>query len=258
MVEHAPLLAVSGLGAGYGSRRIVTDIDFIVAPGTWFGLLGANGSGKSTLLRAITGQIRLQEGQVLVGGIDIEKAPEQAKRHFGYAVDGADLPEGLTGRQYLELVASIRGCRADDWPCGDLIEPLALGSWMGARIGDCSLGTRMKISLAGALLSGPKLLILDESLNGLDPVANWRVRQILAKLVRSGRHAVILSTHMVETVAASCTDVIFLEEGRITHRWTTEELRAAQGEAGGFDGLVVRILEDAEAATQKVRKDVLL
>jgi len=243
MNESTALLTVSGLGAGYGRTRIVSDVDLRVERGSWHGLLGANGSGKSTLLKAITGQIRLQEGQVLVGGIDMAVAPEQAKSLFGYAVDGADLPEGLTGEQYLGLVASIRGCRADDWPCGDIIAPLSLSRWMKARIGDCSLGTRMKISLAGALLSGPPLLILDESLNGLDPVANWRVRQILAELIRSGRHAVILSTHMVETVAASCTDVIFLEGGRITHRWGPEQLQAAQREAGGFEALVMRTLE---------------
>ena len=253
MAERISLLAVSGLGAGYGRTRIVRDVDLVVEPGSWFGLLGANGSGKSTLLRAITGQIRLQDGQVLVGGIDMAKAPERAKRLIGYAVDGADLPEGLTGRQYLELVASIRGCRADCWPFGDIIEPLSLTRWIDARIGNCSLGTRMKISLAAALLNGPPLLILDESLNGLDPVANWRVRQILADLVRTGRHAVVLSTHMVETVAAACTDVIFLEDGQITHRWNIEQLRAAQEEPGGFDGLVMRTLVQAVAATSRVR-----
>ena len=248
MADQAPLLTVYELAAGYGRTRIVSDVTLVVEPGTWFGLLGANGSGKSTLLRAITGQIRLQEGRVLVGGVDIAEEPEKAKKLIGYAVDGADLPEGLTCLQYLEFVASIRGCRADDWPCGDIIGPLSLSRWMNTRIGDCSLGTRMKISLAAALLNGPPLLILDESLNGLDPVANWRVRQILAELVRSRRHAVILSTHMVETVAAACTDVIFLEGGRITHRWDTGQLRAAQSEPGGFDGLVMQTLENASSA----------
>jgi ABC-2 type transport system ATP-binding protein len=247
MDDLAPLLTVDALAAGYGRSRIVSDVTLVVQSGSWYGVLGANGSGKSTLLRAITGQIRLHEGRVLVGGIDIAQEPEKAKSLIGYAVDGADLPEGLTGQQYLELVASIRRCRADDWPCGDIIGPLSLSGWMKARIGDCSLGTRMKISLAGALLSGPPLLILDESLNGLDPVANWRVRQILAELVRSGRHAVILATHMVETVAAACTDVIFLEGGKITHRWGTEALKAAQNEPGGFDGLVMRTLNMAVA-----------
>jgi membrane protein YqaA with SNARE-associated domain len=88
----------------------------------------------------------------------------------------------------------------------------------------------------------------DPLLSGLiaGGVANWRVRQILALLVSSGRHAVILSTHMVETVAAACTEVIFLEGGKMTHRWGPEQLRAAQAEPGGFNGLVMRTLEEAE------------
>ena len=247
MDNPGALLEVTGLAAGYGRTRVVDGVDLCVMPGTWLGLLGANGSGKSTLLRAVTGQIALQAGRVTIGGVDIAVAPEQAKRRFGFAVDGAELPASLTPRQYLELVASIRGCEADDFPCGDLIGAMALGAWMGAPIGGCSLGTRMKISLAGALLGGPGLLILDESLNGLDPVASWRIRGMLAELVQSGRHAVVLSTHMVETVAVNCSDAVFLEDGRITQRWGRDVLRASQGAPGGFEGMVMRAMQ-ADAA----------
>jgi ABC-2 type transport system ATP-binding protein len=248
MDEPMPLLEVTGLAAGYGRTRIVDGVDLCVQPGTWLGLLGANGSGKSTLLRAITGQIRLQAGRVLIGGIDLAEAPERAKQQFGYAVDGADLPEALTALQYLELVASIRGCAADAWPCGDLIGPLALQRWMHMRIGDCSLGTRMKISLAGALLDGPPLLILDESLNGLDPVASWRIRGILRELVEGGHHAVVLSTHMLETVATNCSDVVFLDGGAINHRWHATQLEAARNTAGGFEALVMQALLETRSA----------
>lgn len=243
------LLDVTGLAAGYGRTRIVHDIDLCIRPGMWLGLLGANGSGKSTLLRAITGQIKSQAGRVLIGGVDLAKAPEQAKRFLGYAVDADDLPEGLTGQQYLELVASIRGCSADAWPCGNLAQTLSFDRWLHTRIGDCSLGTRMKFSLAAALLNAPPLLILDESLNGLDPVASWRIRGVLADLVASGRHAVVLSTHMMETVAATCTDVAFLDAGRITHRWDKGQLQAAHAAPGGFEALVMQTLQTADYGT---------
>jgi len=243
MPERAePLLEVTGLAAGYGRTTVVRDVDFCVQPGTWLGLLGANGSGKSTLLRAVTGQIALQAGRVLIGGVDIAAQPERAKANFGFAVDGGDLPEALTARQYLEMVGSIRGCACDDWPCGDLIGPLGLESWMRARIGDCSLGTRMKISLAGALLGGPRLLILDESLNGLDPVVSWRARGILRELVQDGAWAVVLSTHMLETVAGNCSAVVFLEAGCVTHRWDAADLQDARMQEGGFESVVMRAL----------------
>jgi ABC-2 type transport system ATP-binding protein len=240
--EADMLLTVTGLAAGYGRLRVVEGVELSVAPGMWLGLLGANGSGKSTLLRAVTGQIPLQAGQVLIGGVDLAVAPEAAKRGFGYAVDGAELPASLTGRQYLELVASVRGCAADDWPCGDLVALLGLGPWIQVPIGDCSLGTRMKVSLAAALLGGPKLLILDESLNGLDPVVSWRMRAILTELVQSGRHGVVLSTHMVETVAVNCSDAVFLEGGRIAHRWGREALAASRGVPGGFEAVVMQAM----------------
>jgi ABC-2 type transport system ATP-binding protein len=247
MAETAALLDVNDLAAGYGRTRVVDGINLRVEPGMWLGLLGANGSGKSTLLRAITGQIALHAGSVTLAGIDLAAEPERAKRQFGYAVDGADLPEALTAQHYLELVASIRGCGADDWPCGDLIAPLQLRPWMNTRIGDCSLGTRMKISLTGALLGSPRLLILDETLNGLDPVASWRIRGILAELVQGGLFGVILCTHMVETIAVNCSDAVFLDNGRITQRWGNEVLRSSQGAAGGFEALVMRAMR-ADAA----------
>jgi ABC-2 type transport system ATP-binding protein len=241
------LLTVTGLAAGYGRRLVVDGVTLRVAPGMWLGLLGANGSGKSTLLRAVTGQIPLQAGQVLIGGVDLAVAPEAAKRGFGYAVDGAELPASLTGRQYLELVGSVRGCAADDWPCGDLVALLGLAPWIGVPIGDCSLGTRMKVSLAAALLGGPPLLILDESLNGLDPVVSWRMRGMLAELVQSGRHGVVLSTHMVETVAVTCSDAVFLEGGRIAHRWGREALAESRGVPGGFEAVVMRAMTGVAA-----------
>jgi ABC-2 type transport system ATP-binding protein len=242
----APLLEARGVSAGYDGRAIVGDIVLRIASGDFVGLLGANGAGKSTLLRALTGQIPLLEGQVLIGGIDLHAAPERAKRGFGYAVDGAALPQSLTGAQYFEFVASIRGCAANDWPLGDLIGPLSLGPYLRRMIGDCSLGTRMKISLAGAMLGGPGLLILDESLNGLDPVSAWRVRRRLAELVRTGRHAVLLASHAIETIAVSCSGAVFLAEGRIAHRWGRAELAAGPAV---FESAVMRALgEPAEAA----------
>jgi ABC-2 type transport system ATP-binding protein len=239
MAEPRLALHAEAVTAGYGKRRVIESIDLELHPGDFLGLLGANGSGKSTLLRALTGQIPLIAGRVLIGGIDLADAPEYAKRNFGFAVDAADLPQSLTARQYLELVASIRGCHADAWPCGDLLTPLSLHDWLDTRISDCSLGTRMKISLAAALLGGPKLLILDESLNGLDPRSNWRIRRILTHMVRNFGHAVMLSSHATETIALTCSGAAFLDNGRIVHRWSKSDL--AEGPAR-FEASVMRAL----------------
>src|SRR5262245_20530004 len=120
------LLETEGLTAGYGGQSVVSGIDLAVHPGDILGLLRGNGSGKTTLLEAVTGQLPLMAGQVSLGGVDLATASVVAKARFGLAIDPANLPASLSGRQYLELVASIRGCEGDVWPSGDVIGRLGL------------------------------------------------------------------------------------------------------------------------------------
>jgi ABC-2 type transport system ATP-binding protein len=235
------ILNVTGLAAGYGGKRIIAGIDVTLKPGDVLGLLGANGSGKSTLLRAISGQIRPLSGAVQIGGIFLQQAPEIAKAQFGYAVEANDLPENLTGRQYLELVASIRSCPLR-WPCGDLISRLQLKPWLHLPIRQYSMGTRAKISIAAAMLGAPKLLIFDESLNGLDPLAAWEVKRMILELTSSRRHAVIVSTHVAEAVPALCNRALFLAEGQIVQTWDRQSLADASRVPGAFEENVIRAL----------------
>ncbi len=236
------LLTVQAVTAGYGARSVLANIDFTLSAGCFMGLLGPNGSGKTTLLRAITGQIPIASGSVHLFGIDLTEKPELAKGIFSYAIDPADLPATLTGTQYLELVSSIRGCASNDWFDADLIELLALGEWLQLRIGEYSYGTRMKLSLAAALLGNPPLIILDESLNGLDPVIAWRVKRLLVEMVNTRRHAVLLSTHVLETVESLCSSAVLLVDGRISARWNSDALQRAKQHVGGFEASVMALL----------------
>jgi ABC-2 type transport system ATP-binding protein len=245
------LLRVQALDTGYGPVQVLWSIDLRVVAGEILGLLGANGSGKSTLLRAITGQLPLWAGTVMIAGVDLAAAPEQAKAKFGYVVDAADLPPTLTGMQYLELIASIKGCGPTDWPADDLLELLSLSLYANQLIGEYSFGTRVKFAISAALLGSPPLLVFDESLNGLDPVASWRVKQLLRDLARSGQHGVILSTHQLETVAALCDTAMLLSEGRNTQRWDRHELERARSQEGGFEQAVMTAL--GEEPTQHRR-----
>lgn len=237
-----PLLQARGLAAGYGNTTILQNVDLTVRPGDWLGLLGANGSGKSTLLRALTGQIPLSAGEVTIAGTSLRRHPERAKMAVGYAVDPAELPAGLTGRQYLAMVASIRGCAPTAWPHPDLPALLALGAWLDHPIAACSLGTRGKLSIAAALLDAPPLLILDEALNGLDPLVSIRLRRFLTALTASGRHALILSTHMLEQVATAATDVLLLQDGKIAHAWDRTTLATARAAPGGLEAAFMAAL----------------
>ncbi|TPJ23638.1 ABC transporter ATP-binding protein [Mesorhizobium sp. B2-7-2] len=242
------VLAVSELSAGYRGRAVVQGIDLSLRRGDILGLLGANGSGKSTLIRAITGQIPLIGGSVAIDGIDLAAAPERAKAGFGLAIEPHELPTPLSGRQYIELVASIRGCAPNDLPSGDLLERLDLGRWIERPIAEYSLGTRAKAAIVAALLGRPPLLIFDETLNGLDPVAAWEVKRIIAALCASGRHSVIVSTHVVEAVPTLCNRAVLMADGSLDRSWDAAQLAEAGGAPGAFEESVMQALRVRAAA----------
>lgn len=243
-----PILAAAGIVAGYGGRPVIDGVDLTLRRGEILGLLGANGAGKSTLVKALTGQLPLLAGSVAINGIDIAAEPEQAKAALGLAVDIGEVPLALTGRQYLELVASIRNCAADAWPADDLVAVLNLERWIDRTIATYSLGTRMKISIAASLLGAPPLLIFDESLNGLDPVAAFNMKRLLQRLAATGGHAIILATHVVETIPSLCTRAVFLAGGSIARSWNGAELAESSREPGGFERSVMAALGAAEFA----------
>ena len=211
------------------------------------GLLGANGAGKSTFVKAITGQLPLLAGRVAVDGVDLGRHPERAKGRFGLAVEGSDLPAALTGAQYLEMVASIRGCAAEDWLFPDVMEGLGLGAWLDRPIALHSMGTRAKVAFAAALLGAPPLLIFDESLNGLDPLASHKVKRMIAEAAGTGRHAVVLATHVVETVPGLCTRAIFIAGGHVVESWDAARLAEDGAMPGQFAARLMSALR-AQAA----------
>jgi len=239
------ILTVRNLTVGYGDSPVLRDVEFSISAGTFLGLLGANGTGKSTLIRAITGQLPLAAGTVSICNSDLIRCPEKAKAGFGYAVEPSELPDILSGRQYLDLVASIRRCGTCEWPVEDLMELLALDRWLNQEIGSYSLGTRAKLSIAGALLGAPPLIILDETLNGLDPVISWRVKTLLGTLVRAKGHAIILATHVLETIGTLCNSAILLNDGAIAHHWNAFSLEEVKQTSGKFESAVMTILGEA-------------
>ncbi len=236
MVERPPvLLDAADVSAGYGATIVLRAAGIRLRAGEWLGLLGANGSGKSTFLRAITGQIPLQSGGITLAGIALDAAPERAKAAFGYAVDPSELPQNLTGRQYIRLVASIRGCGPAAWPHDDLLGLLALTPHLDKPIHACSLGTQGKIAVAAALLGAPPLIILDEALNGLDPLVSIRLRRLLRAMAGTGRHAIILATHSLEQVAQDATTVLLLHDGAVRRVWDSTALAAMRALPGGLE-----------------------
>lgn len=226
------VLELRGLTRRIGTQRVLDGVDLRLQRGELLGLIGANGSGKSTLIRCIAGLVEAHAGEIVIDGQPLHDDLPRARSRFGYAVDSALLPDGLTGQQCLELFATTRGLDAIPPATLALAEALRLSGVLYAMVGRYSLGMRQKLSLCLALLGEPPLLLLDESLNGLDPLGVYTAKQWLSELVRQEKCAVILATHMLDTTQACMTRVALLHRGAIVHEWQAAELRALRSSDG--------------------------
>jgi ABC-2 type transport system ATP-binding protein len=197
--------------------------------GELLGLIGANGSGKSTLLRCVAGLLRPDSGDVLVDGRSVLSSPAQVRGRLGYAVDPSLLPAALTGWQCLELFAGARGLRKVPRESVAFAEELRLAGMLYAEVARYSLGMRQKLALCLALLGEPPLLLLDESLNGLDPLGVHAAKQELTERVAQKKCAVVLATHMLDSTQACMSRVALLDQGRLLHEWDAAELRGDGG-----------------------------
>lgn len=212
-------IRVEGVTKAWGPVHALRGVDLVVEPGTFVGLIGHNGAGKSTLLSILTAQQRPTAGRVVVDGVDVHADPRGALARLGVVPEQPALFEFLSARELLRFVAEVRGG-------GDVEAALAevdLLDDADRLVREYSQGMRRKVALAAALLAEPKVLVLDEALNGLDPPSAARVKAALRARVDRGA-AVLLSTHVVETVEAVADRVVLLSGGRVVGDVRTAEL----------------------------------
>ena len=215
-------IAFDGVRKSYGRLVAVERVDLSI-DGGFVGLIGHNGAGKSTCLKMLMGLVHPTEGQVRVHGVDVAREPEAARRLLGAVPEEPALYEWLSAREFLAFVREVRGG-------GDVdaaLELAGLGGDADRLIREYSQGMRRKTALAAAVIGQPKVLVLDEALNGLDPPSSARVKGALRELARAGT-TVLLSTHVVETVQAVADRVVMLAHGRVV----ADERVADIGDAG--------------------------
>jgi|CXWL01.1.fsa_nt_gi ABC-2 type transport system ATP-binding protein len=244
------LLRVESVYLSLGGQPVLRGVDLALERGQLLGLIGPNGSGKTTLIRAMTGLTPLSQGRVLIDGIDIALDPLGARQRFGYAPDPTLLPGALSGRQLLAVAAAARGLAETPADTLELAERLGAARWIDRRIESYSLGTRQKFAILVGLIGRPPLLILDEVMNGLDPISSHELKLELVARCESTQCAVILATHGLEIAATLLTDAALLVEGAIRHRWEAAELDAwRHADPSAFERAVVAALRrDGEAA----------
>ena len=210
----------------YGNFTAVDAISFKVEPGQVLGFLGPNGAGKSTTMKMVAGFLSPTSGGATVAGFDVERQQLEAKRVLGYLPEGAPSYGEMTVREFIDFVADVR--RIDDSVrdkrIDDAIARLHLERVLEQPIDTLSKGFKRRVGLAGAILHDPKVLILDEPTDGLDPNQKQEVRTLINSMARD--KTIIISTHLLEEVHAVCTRAIIIAGGRVLADATPTELEA--------------------------------
>ena len=207
----APSIETKGLGKRYGRRPIVQNLSFSVSPGEVYALVGPNGAGKTSVIRLVSGLAFPSEGSVRMFGKDPQQHPE-VRRRLGAVVEApAAFYPYLSGRANLRLHGRLAGGVAEE-RIDELLELMELGHAAERKVGVYSLGMRQRLGVAGALLTRPDVLILDEPASGMDPLSLHLVHRVLRNAAGRGS-AVLLSTHHLDEVAAYCNRVGIMEEG---------------------------------------------
>jgi ABC-2 type transport system ATP-binding protein len=215
-----------------------------VAKGEFVALIGPNGSGKTTLLRAVGGVIRPDAGAVRIDGCDLAREPLAAKSRLGFAVDPTLLPGALTGRQCLALFAGARGLGAVPEATLALAAELGFAPWLERPVESYSLGTRQKLGILCGLVGEPPLLVLDEPLNGLDPLSAYELKRYLARRVADGSAGVLLATHGLEVAERFITRAVLLLGGEIHAQWRSDDLAALAARGESLETAMVAALRE--------------
>lgn len=241
-----PALVVRAINADLQTRQILHGIDFTLESGAVLGLVGPNGSGKSTLIRCVVGMLTPRNGSVQIAGADVKLEPLAAKSQLGFAPDPNLLPADLTMRQVLRLSAIARtnsnGAQVPEATYAQA-ERLALNRYLDSYISTLSLGTKQKVSVLIALMHAPRLLVLDEVFNGLDPKSAFVLKQMLRELAAGGC-AIVLATHGLELAADLLTEMLLLSDGQIAAHWRAHEFAQLRGDgAAGLERAIVHALD---------------
>lgn len=221
------VLQVRGLEKRFGEKVAVAGVDLEVREGSIYGVVGPNGAGKTTTLSMVTGLLRPDAGEVTVHGADVWGDPERAKRNMGVLPDRLRLFDRLTGAQLLHYSGVLRGLDPAEVRrrSADLVAAFGLEEATGRLVTDYSAGMTKKIALACAMIHSPRLLVLDEPFESVDPVSAANVTEILQRYVASGG-TVVLSSHSMDLIQRVCDTVAVVVNGHILASGSVDEVRA--------------------------------
>ena len=246
------MIEVKNFTKKYGDFLAVENISFTVKDGEIVGLLGPNGAGKSTTMNAITGYIEQTDGEIIVNGYDTIKKAKKAKREIGYMPEGVPLYDDLSIKEFVTYMAELRKVNRKErkQKVEDIIKKVGLLDMKNKLIKNLSRGQKQRVSLAGALIGDPKILILDEPTVGLDPKQITEIRSLIKDLGKN--HTVILSSHILSEVSQICDRVVIINKGKLVAEDTPENL-----ENRTYNKNVIYItVEDPDNKTEKMKEKI--
>ena len=217
------LIEVKKINKSFGSKQILKDVSFTINEGEILGFIGPNGAGKTTTIKLMLGLQSIDSGEVIIDGYDIKKDFEKAIKSVGAIVESPDLYMYLSGRQNLELIASYY----DNITKEDIdktIKLVGLEKRINDKVSKYSLGMRQRLGIAASILHKPKVLILDEPTNGLDPEGIKDMRELLVKLSKNG-YGILISSHNLSELDTFVTNTCIIQNGKIISTSTVKDLK---------------------------------
>lgn len=246
------MIEVKNITKKYGSFTALDNVSFEIKEGEIMGLLGPNGAGKSTTMNIITGYIEPTSGEILINGINMLKKPKKAKREIGYMPEGVPLYYDLTPKEFVTYMAGIK--KVDKKVLKEKVEKIlsetGLADVKNKLIKNLSRGYKQRVSMAGALVGEPKILILDEPTVGLDPKQIAEIRSLIKKLGKD--HTVILSSHILSEVSQICDKVIIINKGKLIAIDTPDNLE----DKVANDNSVYVTVEDVDNKIEQMKEKI--
>lgn len=246
------MITVKNVCKKYGSFVAVDNISFEIDDGEIIGLLGPNGAGKSTTMNMLTGFIEPTSGEILINGVNISKKSKKAKSNIGYMPENVPLYKDLTVKEFINYMAELKYVKEKDKKnmVSDIMAKTNLTDVQNKLIKNLSRGYKQRVSMAGALVGSPKILILDEPTVGLDPKQITEIRNLIKSLAKD--HTIIISSHILSEISQMCKKVIILNKGKLIAIDTPENLENKVSK----NNVILVTVEDSENKIKNVVKEI--
>lgn len=243
------MITVKNVTKKYGKFKAVDNISFEINDGEIIGLLGPNGAGKSTTMNILIGFIEPTEGEVIINGYNISKKPKKAKKCIGYMPEGVPLYKDMTVKEFVTYMAELKGVKKEQ--IKESVDQAIQDTWLQnvkkVLIRNLSKGYKQRVSMAGALVGNPEIIILDEPTVGLDPKQIIEIRNLIKKLGKN--HTLIISSHILSEISQICERVIIINKGQIVAVDSPEHLE----DTVNVENAINIIVEDKENKIEKLK-----